>query len=199
MTNYVVAQVKLNSKQKQQIVDGIVRKMPTTLKLSKAQLIEEGDDHIALTQRQINSMVKAGQMKKGVSLSLSLAQLRANKKMGIMKKIISGEGVFSSIFNVAKKIGGVVADKVLVPAGHLAIKLARDVGGEKLGKIAQGACDTLAVAGLAETQPELLPLATAGCSELGGVVKGAIKGDGCCMSCEEPKPKKGRGRPKKST
>ena len=193
---YITAEILLNSRQKNQLIDSITRKIPMKLKLSKAQIMTAPDgkgELILLTPRQINSIVKAFDQKKGLTLNMSLAQLMAHRKMGLLKRMITGEGVFDDIWDVAKKVGGVVADKVLEPTAHVVAKVAKSVGKKGLKAVAKAGCDALAVGTLAE-QPELIPLAVEGCNE----ISNAIIGDGHCGCGGDEPMKKGRGRPKKS-
>lgn len=196
-SSYTLAELHLSDGQKKSLIKAISGGIPTKLRLAKVAVPKKGNEIIAITDRQIAQVVKAHEHKTGVTLALSKAQLDWMRKNAVLSKLITGTGFFSDVFRVAKKVGGVVADRVLVPAGHLAAKLAKDVGGKALGKAAKVACDSLAVATLTETQPELLPLAFAACEEAGGAVEGAVKGSGC--ACEAmPTKKRGRGRPRKS-
>ena len=197
---YITAEVLLNSRQKNQLIDSITRKIPMKLKLSKAQIMTAPDgkgELILLTPRQINSIVKAFDQKKGLTLNMSLAQLASHRKMGLLKRMITGEGItdfMGDIWDVTKKVGGVVAKTVLEPTAHVVGAVAKKVGKKALKAVANAGCDALALATLTETQPELLPVALSGCAELAGEITGG------CMCEPEPEPatKKVRGRPKKS-
>ena len=201
--SYIIAEVNLNDKQKKQVIKSISSQVPTKLRLSKTQVKSDGNELLALTGMQLKQYVKAYEQGTGLTLNLSKTQLEFHRKAGLLNKLVTGEGFFSDVWNVAKKVGGVVADKVLLPAGHMALKLARDIGGKKIGKAVEGVCDTLATTALIADNPELIPLASAGCSELGGVVKDKISGNGMCGCEMEKKPKKGKGghdkpKPKKA-
>lgn len=199
---YFIAELNLKASQKKQLTDAIMKEIPTRIRISKAQMmgeVEAKPEDVAITSRQLAQLVKAEEAGTGTTLSFSAAQLKHHKKIGLLTKLVTGEGVFDSVWRAVKKVGGVVADDVLKPAANVAVKVAKKVGRKAAAVAANAACDALALGTLTETQPELLPLALAGCAEIGNAIKGG-QIDGGCMPCGgvcgEGATKK-RGRPRK--
>ena len=73
---YIRHNVNISEGQKQKIQNAVKNKTPVSIRLSKNDL--NGDHMLLLTPSQINKIVKAKSLNEGVTLNMSLKQLKEN-------------------------------------------------------------------------------------------------------------------------
>lgn len=114
--SYLPHMISLTDGQKKKIIDSINNLSPVKIKFTPSQLNKQGNIPILLTKTQINRMKKAASMGKGVVLSLSSSQMRANKSKngGIIPFLvpIAVAGVSALATGALSALGGLAVNKI---------------------------------------------------------------------------------------
>lgn len=121
MTEYYKTPVNITKKQQRSIATAVSNGKGVRIKFSYEQLMSEPNAEMLLTKTQLNQLMKAGELRKGIVITLSKKQLNAMKRGGILPVLLGAlvsslaPVVFNRLFPGKKEQDG---DGIFVPGGR---------------------------------------------------------------------------------
>lgn len=99
--SYQQVPIKMSAKQRRSLGSAITNGSSVKLKFTYAQLIEDGDVPILLTQQQINKIRRAADDRKGITVTLSKKQVQSMKSGGFLPVVLGAlvSSLAPTIFN----------------------------------------------------------------------------------------------------